>query len=235
MAGSTKQQVILYGTLALVALFLLCVCCCGLNCGTLLGLAKRNGAIDNTYHTKMEMINYEYCSENDESLGFTQCGAAGSTMLDVAIKRAFGQDKEHDNELNDLFHEKPGPHSCGQNVFYCPKTPLPPTCTRTFSTLLSTLRASDFDASSFRGRTIRTSFKQTISELTTVPVSQVSIISVAHATPRTGVTIIFSVQGEVAELDQLSAQMADDGASGFATIFVTITASAGVCHSVAVR
>ena len=57
LANSTKQQVVLYGTLLLVALFMLCVCCCGINCDSLLVLMKKSGHVDNSYHTKMEMFN----------------------------------------------------------------------------------------------------------------------------------------------------------------------------------
>ena len=61
LASSTKQQVVLYGTLGLVALFMLCVCCCGMNCDSLLVLMKKSGHVDNNYHTKMETFN-----KNDE-------------------------------------------------------------------------------------------------------------------------------------------------------------------------
>ena len=63
MASSTKQQVILYGTLALVGLFMLCVCCCGLNCSCLLELMKKSGHTDDKYHMKMERLNKEEVHE----------------------------------------------------------------------------------------------------------------------------------------------------------------------------
>ena len=63
MASSTKQQVILYGTLALVGLFMLCVCRCGLNSSCLLELMKKSGHTDDKYHMKMERLNKEEVHE----------------------------------------------------------------------------------------------------------------------------------------------------------------------------
>merc|ERR1712166_1304862 len=49
--------------------------------------------------------------------------------------------------------------------------------TRVFASSLSTLTANDFDASTTHGQTIRTSFKQSIANLTSVSVSRVNIVS----------------------------------------------------------
>lgn len=58
-------------------------------------------------------------------------------------------------------------------------------------------------------------------------VSRVNIVS-ASATRRAGVTVIFTVLGDAVVLNQLSTQMTDTSASGFATIFLITTANAGI-------